>query len=200
MAEGVPRGEPAAPDLPDWYEVVEGPTLRQGDILFGCPVLRVPGDLAWPPAPGVKHAVEAVVADLVVMTQSCDLDNDKVQDVLLAQVVSWDDVVKEEVARGNGVVKSRNFRRALIAGNVPGQALLHKCDRPPGLPWSVVSFPRLVTVPKDFLARFAADRGPRLRLRSPYREHLAQAFARFFMRVGLPHDAKAFEVEGDVPA
>jgi hypothetical protein len=27
---------------------------------------------------------------------------------------------------------------------------------------------------------------PRLRLRSPYREHLSQASARFFMRVGLP--------------
>ncbi len=30
------------------------------------------------------------------------------------------------------------------------------------------------------------------------REHLAQAFARYFMRVGLPHDAKTFEKEGDV--
>ncbi len=27
---------------------------------------------------------------------------------------------------------------------------------------------------------------PRLRLLPPYREHLSQAFARFFMRVGLP--------------
>jgi hypothetical protein len=30
--------------------------------------------------------------------------------------------------------------------------------------------------------------GNRLRLCPPYREHLAQAFARFFMRVGLPSD------------
>ena len=34
----------------------------------------------------------------------------------------------------------------------------------------------------------AASQGPRLRLNPPYREHLAQAFARFFMRVGLPVD------------
>jgi len=30
------------------------------------------------------------------------------------------------------------------------------------------------------------------------REYLAQAFARYFMRVGLPLDAKAFEAEGQV--
>jgi len=35
-----------------------------------------------------------------------------------------------------------------------------------------------------------------LRMLSPYREHLAQGFARYFMRVGLPHDAKAFVAEG----
>jgi len=39
--------------------------------------------------------------------------------------------------------------------------------------------------------RGLAQRGePRLRLRPPYREHLSQAFARFFMRVGLPTDIK----------
>ncbi|MHB1424077.1 MAG: hypothetical protein ACYC3I_12945 [Gemmataceae bacterium] len=66
------------------------------------------------------------------------------------------------------------------------------------MPWSVVDFHRLFTLPKMFVSRFAANVGPRLRLRSPYREHLAQAFARYFMRVGLPHDARVFEKEGDV--
>lgn len=33
-------------------------------------------------------------------------------------------------------------------------------------------------------------------LPSPYREHLAQALARYFMRVGLPHDAQGFISEG----
>jgi hypothetical protein len=34
--------------------------------------------------------------------------------------------------------------------------------------------------------------GRRLRLLPPYREHLSQAFARFFMRVGLPVDIPPF--------
>jgi maleate cis-trans isomerase len=32
----------------------------------------------------------------------------------------------------------------------------------------------------------AALFGERVRLLSPYKEHLSQAFARYFMRVGLP--------------
>ena len=32
----------------------------------------------------------------------------------------------------------------------------------------------------------------RLRLLPPYREHLSQSFARFFMRVGLPIDTPSF--------
>lgn len=62
----------------------------------------------------------------------------------------------------------------------------------------MVDFHRLFTLPKVFVTHFAVDAGKRLRLRSPYREHLAQAFARYFMRVGLPHDARGFEQEGAV--
>jgi hypothetical protein len=121
----------------DWYEVTEGPSLLQGDVLGNCPVFAVSDSLSWPLWATADIKVEAKVFDLVVMTQSCDLENEKVQDVLLAQLVAWNDAVRAEVERGNG-------------------------------------------------------------LRSPYREHLAQAFARYFMRVGLPHDARAFEQESGV--
>jgi hypothetical protein len=50
-----------------------------------------------------------------------------------------------------------------------------------------VDFHEVFTLPRAFLERQLAQRGqPRLRLLPPYREHLSQAFARFFMRVGLP--------------
>jgi hypothetical protein len=39
---------------------------------------------------------------------------------------------------------------------------------------------------------FAHQMGDRLRLLPPYREHLSQAFARLFMRVGLPADIPPF--------
>jgi len=51
----------------------------------------------------------------------------------------------------------------------------------------VVDFHYVYTVPRNFLESLLEQRGQtRLRLLPPYREHLSQAFARFFMRVGLP--------------
>jgi hypothetical protein len=51
----------------------------------------------------------------------------------------------------------------------------------------VGDFHDLFTVPRAVLETVLRQRGmPRLRLLPPYREHLSQAFARFFMRVSLP--------------
>ena len=119
---------------------------------------------------------------------------------MLAQVIAWPVLVRQELQRNNQIVKKRDFRKALVDGNTPAQALLHKHESEPRLEWSIVSFQRLYTIQKDFLVEFASGIGPRLRLRSPYREHIAQAFARFVMRVGLPYNARAFESEGDVNA
>ena len=51
----------------------------------------------------------------------------------------------------------------------------------------LVDFHEIFTVPRSFLESLLQQRNAlRLRLLPPYREHLSQAFARFFMRVGLP--------------
>ncbi|HWG45186.1 MAG TPA: hypothetical protein VN688_20650 [Gemmataceae bacterium] len=182
----------------DWFEVTEGTDLLQGDILPNCPLFVPDGELTWPLPEHSRLGLRADLVDLIILTQSCDLANNKVAEVLLARVVAWPDVVRDEVRRGNEAIKSSRFRKQLVEGSVPALSLLHKRASEPRLDWSVVAFQRLSTLPKIFLGEFAATLGPRLRLRSPYREHLAQAFARYFMRVGLPHDARAFEKEGDV--
>src|SRR5271157_131648 len=182
----------------EWYEVTDGATLRQCDILMGCPVLRLDGRLQWPVEPSATLPIRIEKYDSIILTQSCDLENRKVEDVLLAQVIAWRVLVRQELERNNQIVKKKEFRKALIDGNTPGQALLHKHEGEPHLDWSIVSFPRLYTIQKNFLEEFALQRGPRLRLRSPYREHIAQAFTRFVMRVGLPYNARLFETEGDV--
>jgi hypothetical protein len=57
----------------------------------------------------------------------------------------------------------------------------------------VVDFRNVYSVSFDFLTEWVQRKGRRLRLLSPYREHLSQAFARFFMRVGLPVDIPPFK-------
>jgi hypothetical protein len=57
----------------------------------------------------------------------------------------------------------------------------------------VVDFRRVYSLPVAFVRKRASLSG-RLRLMPPYREHLSQSFARFFMRVGLPIDIPPFTV------
>ena len=57
----------------------------------------------------------------------------------------------------------------------------------------VVDFRRVYSLPVTFLRRRATQCGNRIRLLPPYREHLSQAFARFFMRVGFPVDIPPFK-------
>jgi hypothetical protein len=181
----------------DWYELTNGASLQQGDLLMQCPIFSVVGNIPFPIPDSFEPTIDARFFDIITMTQSCDLENDKIEEVLFAQVIAWPDAVHAG-GDANPALRSREFRRALIAGNIPSLSLLHNRIAFPTIAWSVVDFHRLFTLPKSFVRTFADLAGPRLRLRSPYREHLAQAFARYFMRVGLPHDAKAFEQEGKI--
>jgi hypothetical protein len=76
---------------------------------------------------------------------------------------------------------------------VPGYHLLNRCELS-GLEhdFLVVDCRSLFGVPLSVVKELASAQSPRVRLLPPYREHLAQAFARFFMRVGLPVDVPPF--------
>lgn len=181
-----------------WFEVVEGESLLQGDVLCDCPIPRIAGFDRWPFKEGETLEVDIGVGNACVLSQSCDLENDKVDEVLFGQVVDWPSACRAFVDQGNEAAKSGKFRKALIDGNVPGIALLRKSETDPPLDWSIVDFHRLFVLPKEGAMTVARNNGKRLRLSSPYREHLGQSFARYFMRVGLPLDADEFEIEGKV--
>jgi hypothetical protein len=170
-----------------WYEVTEGSAFEQGD-LFQDVLLPVVIN-ADPQRPEV--VLEQVTA--VVLSQTCDLVNGKLDQVLFAAVVPYDVYSAEQERAGNGFVASRRFRRAVLDGALPPLSVLRPATGEPVLPWSLVDFRRTYSLPTDGAAELATRLGPRLRLRSPYREHLAQGFARFYMRVGLPVDAAEFE-------
>ncbi|MCP3684964.1 MAG: hypothetical protein GY861_20065 [bacterium] len=60
----------------------------------------------------------------------------------------------------------------------------------------VVDFRSIYSMPFDFITTFANETDKdRVRILPPYKEHLSQAFARFFMRVGLPVDIPEFTDE-----
>jgi hypothetical protein len=183
-----------------WYEMVEAASpLTQGDLLFDCPLLtwdpaalRSAGDVVAPGA--LKDSVSAFREDVVVMTQACDLEHRKVENVVLCPHVpltTFRRVWQEWMTSKKQNPSEKAWKRTcedVANGYVWNQAFLNRSDHP-GLITEirVVDFHDVFTVPRSFLEALLQTRqSPRLRLLPPYREHLSQAFARFFMRVGLP--------------
>lgn len=166
-----------------WYDVVEGAELEQGDLLLSCQVI-VPAPELFLPFPPDGIPVRVDTFDVVVMTQSCDLANDKVEDVILCP--HWG----LEAAGGmDPALARKDTQKAILSGYRPRYTMLGASDaegQPMGI--RIVDFSRIFSLPKAFVRHFAQEAGPRLRLCPPYREHLSQAFARFFMRVGLPQN------------
>ncbi|MHA1605382.1 MAG: hypothetical protein ACTSV0_04030 [Candidatus Freyarchaeota archaeon] len=166
-----------------WYDIVNGEEeIMQGDFISDCPIVVPPLEVSE------KVNFEIINYDVVVMSQSCDLVQRKIDLVLVCPV--WP---LGEFEKRSDFFRSKKGKEALRQGNVPGYHLLNKCDlKGFESDYMVVDFRSVYSVPFDFLIKLTKTRGRRLRLLPPYREHLSQAFARFFMRVGLPIDIPAF--------
>jgi hypothetical protein len=183
--------EPPAPALPtyDWYAAVgEDTPLEQGDLLTDFPIPVLPLELAdvtpdQQTQPNLPANVEFF--DVVVMTQSCDFaklqDGD---DVIMCPRAHYFDLIEEEPKYSF----ERGGWKKLTDGLFVSAYLMNRCVIPGHeFDYQVVDLGRVFSIPLRVVRRFA-ERKARVRLLPPYREHLAQAFARQFMRVGLPID------------
>jgi hypothetical protein len=167
-----------------WYATVNGKEpLLQGDFINSCPVVIPPAAIE-----SAKVSAEVIEYDVAILSQSCDLEQGKIDLVLVCPV--WP---LSEFENRSDLFKSRRGKEALRQGNVLGYHLLNKCEiNGFETDYLVVDFRSVYSVPFDSILDLAKKRGRRLRLLPPYREHLSQAFARFFMRVGLPVDIPPF--------
>lgn len=182
-----------------WYSHVEAEIpLTQGDLISDCPVI------AWAAGPlnlsgseegeVLKAATTAVRADVVVMTQACDLEYNKVDNVIMCPHISVSEYRKaweEEMKRLKQTPTKKawgRFCEDIRDGYIWNLSILNAGESGElRIEHRVVDFHDVYTIPRGFLESLLKQRGrPRLRLNPPYREHLSQAFARFFMRVGLP--------------
>jgi hypothetical protein len=133
--------------------------------------------------------VPVVRQRLIVVTQSCDLENDKVEFVALCPIHT----LPEFAAVNPKFTQHKNWE-PVRRGNVFGLHMVASHDAPDSNTASlVVDFGHIVSLPIQYLTTHAASMGSRCRLSSPYLEHFSQAFARFFMRVGLPSTIDPFK-------
>jgi hypothetical protein len=182
-----------------WYEAVEADMrLTQGDLILACPLIVWRAELLQihgaDETEVLKGATTAIRADVIVMTQACDLEYEKVTNVVLCPHLSLVDYRSEweaQMRRVNQNPTERAWKRHcddICDGFVWNLAILNPGNSGDlSITHRLVDFHEVYTVPRNFLESLLKQRGQaRLRLLPPYREHLSQAFARFFMRVGLP--------------
>jgi hypothetical protein len=142
--------------------------------------------------PLASHEVLGRRENVIVMTQSCDLatrpDGSRgVDEVVLCPVY-----FKRELRDDRLFRKAENWNLGK-QGRFSGYHILNRCEiEGLELDYMVVALRRIYSLSVPMVRRFAESLPSRVRLCPPYREHLAQAFARFFMRVGLPVDIPDF--------
>lgn len=176
-----------------WYGQIEKgkPEIEQGDILHHCHVLSIPLEKLYDQIQNLEPAISSLElniekgrldrVDLIVVSQSCDLATRKDGTTALRQVLLC------------AFHRHDKFEKKLDINNInqgrqPQYHLLPPCDLPDfvrGL--RIIDFRNLYVLPIEYV-RAHITSAPHLRLMPPYREHFSQAFARSFMRVGLPSD------------
>ena len=163
-----------------------GTDLRQGDILDHCAVASI-SDTFEPEAS--EDFVNVDTARLIVVTQSCDLENGKAPHAALCPVYTLSEFEKSDAR-----FKSKGRWEEVRKNKVDGLHLLPGVYAPQNNRDAlVVDFRLIVSLPIGYVTRHAEGLENRPRLLSPYVEHFSQSFARFFMRVGLPSQIPAYK-------
>ena len=174
----------------DWYRVVSSEEpLQQGDLLDGFPIPIFPASIAAaatdPAHEPPPSDVDVPSFNVVVMTQSCDFRDLKETDTVILcprfDYLTYVDLfpkLGKQDGWGN-----------LIRGRAIGAHLISQCELDSHqFDYQVINLQRVFSIPYSVVKAVARSQAERVRLLPPYREHLAQSFARQFMRIGLPID------------
>jgi hypothetical protein len=156
-------------DPPNWY----GPALenlQQGDLLIDFPVLLTTERPTGGWGLSRRHATMAI------LTQSCDLLKPRQDTILLVPLVTYSELKAQDSS-----VQASQYKKALLQGTAIAEFLLPPLENTNE--WLVAMFRNVVSSPKKYVTD---NMRSRVALESPYREHFAQGYARFVMRVGLP--------------
>ena len=151
--------------------------LSQGDIFDDCPLVFW-ADQTREVAEGDKP--QSVRARVIILTQACDLANDKTSRAIVAVVHDAAQLVQ------SGRVKEKFIRENVRKGQVYGWYFLPAHTSCPGFLESLIDLRDLHTVPRPLLEGLRDRQKLVCRLSTPYREHLAQHFSVTYSRIGLP--------------
>lgn len=171
-----------------WYQCVADDSIEQGDIFESCPVFIPPDNLTLDINAPSNATFRWEKRDVIVMSQTCDLvkGRKKLSEILLCSVWNRSELTGH-LATSKGMEDARR-------GNLPAYHVLAACSlQGQAREIRIADFRQVYSLPVSFLRQLTTKYENHIRLLPPYREHLSQAFARFFMRVGLPVDIPQFK-------
>ncbi|MFO0886183.1 MAG: hypothetical protein U0894_18725 [Pirellulales bacterium] len=173
---------------PFWIQT-QGAGLAQGDMLLQCPVPIFSSESLTSDSLETPTQLAMSDVDLIIVTQSCDLENKKASFVACCPIHTID-----AFEHSNPAFKTKGRWEEVRKGRIEGLHLLASPDAPENSRDArVVDFGQIISLPIEFVQQFAEGLGVRWRLQSPFLEHFSQSLARFFMRVGLPSSIPPFK-------
>lgn len=174
--------------IESYWESSANSALRQGDYLLNCPI-PVFAEFPMQTEKEVELDVDIRFQDLIIVTQSCDLEQNKTRLVAMCPIYPL-----EKYEQFNSEFLKKGRWEEVRKGRIEGLYLLSSLTNPENnRECLVVDFREIYSLPFEFLMKHAESLESRWRLKSPYLEHFSQAFARFFMRVGLPANIPPFK-------
>lgn len=190
-----------------WYrEVTSADSVTQGDVIEDLPVLTFRGEVTEAAdleemRRGLQNAAGVQAVRAVVMTQACDIEQGKVQYVHLCPaftLAEFKDNWKRSLIEHNQNPTDKAWKSTveqIRTGRAWNYTMLNERIADGDALFQdflIVDFHEVFSLPIGFLRSWVRARGTkRLQLCPPYREHLSQSFARYFMRVGLPVDIRS---------
>lgn len=163
-----------------WYELIHNSDkITQGDIIGNCPTYanHKKDKLG-------KIKAEKTLINGIILTQACDIENGKLKNIIVCPVIDVRQFIQDQCNNGKSKKEIINIIEQIRKGYQISYHLLNEYKEDGE--YYIVNFRDIYSIPINQLKAAAEDMNKRKRLLSPYREHLSQAFARCFMRVGLP--------------
>lgn len=189
---------------PKWYSRYDSQAetlLAQGIILPDFSYINPKGIKTMVAPESSARKLPVLSNDVIILTQSCELQKASLKHVHLAPVLTLTELVNRSQGQFSEEFTEADLFEELKTHRRHAKYLLNRCDMHSFKEFEdeflVVCLDLAFVVSPEYIKDYIAKSGQRyfLALNPPYREGMAQSYGRYFMRVGNPIDYDEYRQE-----